>query len=59
MMTQEKTIKAFIAEMKNAFGDGIASMQVKDSQGNIIKQTDNWMDEAQFIKAQKLLKAKK
>lgn len=44
--------------MKDAFGDGIAAMQVKDLQGNIIKQTDNWMDEAQIIKAEKMLRAK-
>lgn len=58
-MTSEKTIKEFIKEMKDAFGDGIESMQVKDLQGNIIKQTDNWMDEAQFIKAEKMLRARK
>lgn len=58
-MTSEKTIKEFIKEMKDAFGDGIESMQVKDLQGNIIKQTNNWMDEAQFIKAEKMLKARK
>lgn len=58
-MTSEKTIKEFIKEMKDAFGDGIESMQVKDLQGNIIKQTNNWMDEAQFIKAEKMLRARK
>ena len=45
--------------MKDAFGDGIESMQVKDIEGNIIKQTNNWMDEAQFIKAEKMLRARK
>jgi hypothetical protein len=59
IMTSEKTIKEFIKEMRDAFGDGIEAMQVKDLQGNIIKQTDNWMDEAQFIKAQKMLRARK
>jgi hypothetical protein len=58
-MIQEKTIKEFIKEMRDAFGDGIAAMQVKDQQGNIIKQTDNWMDEAQIIKAEKMLRARK
>jgi len=58
-MTSEKTIKEFIKEMKDAFGDGIESMQVRDLQGNIIKQTNNWMDEAQFIKAEKMLWARK
>jgi len=58
-MSPEKTIKEFIKDMRDAFGDGIESMQVKDAAGNIIKQTNNWMDEAQFIKAEKMLRARK
>ncbi len=32
----EKSIKQFIGEMKEAFGDGIHSMQVTDAQGNVL-----------------------
>ena len=38
--------------MKLAFGEGIESMQVKDAAGNVVKQTNNWMEEADFIKAE-------
>ena len=50
---QEKSIKQFIGEMKQAFGDGIHSMQVKDAQGNVLKQTDNWIDEDIFLKMER------
>lgn len=55
---QEKSIKQFIGEMKLAFGDGIHSMQVKDAEGNVIKQTDNWIDEVTFLKMEKLRRTK-
>lgn len=52
----EKSIKQFIGEMKEAFGDGIHSMQVLDAHGVVIKQTDNWIDEVTFLKMEKLRK---
>lgn len=55
----EKTTKQWIAEMKAAFGDGIHSIQVRLPDGTVFKQTDNWIDEATFLKMEKLRKAKK
>jgi hypothetical protein len=58
----EKSIKQFIGEMKDALAfygaDGIHSMQVLDAQGMVIKQTDNWIDEATFLKMEKIRKVK-
>lgn len=60
---QEKSIKQFIGEMKQALAvygaDGIHSMQVKDAEGNVVKQTDNWIDEVTFLKMEQLRKVKK
>jgi hypothetical protein len=54
----EKSIKQFIGEVKAALAaygdDGIHSMQVKDAQGNVIKQTEHWIDESTFLKAERL-----
>ncbi len=50
----EKTIQEWITEMKVAFGDGIHSMQVLDAHGNVFKQTDNWVDQEIFLKAERL-----
>lgn len=51
----EKTTRQFIKEMKQAFGADIA-IQVRLPDGTVFKQTDNWIDEAIFLKAERLRK---
>ncbi len=48
----EKSIKQFISECKDAFGDDIA-IQVRLADGTGLKQTDNWIDEDTFLKMER------
>jgi hypothetical protein len=52
----EKSIKDWITEMKAAFGEDIHSIQVKNAHGVVVKQSENWIDEATFLKMEKLRK---
>lgn len=58
MPVTDKTVNQFTKEMIEAFGLENLSIRLTDVDGNLIKQTDNWIDEAEFIKREKQYRAR-
>lgn len=58
MSVTDKTVNKFTKEMIEAFGLENLAIRLTDVDGNLIKQTDNWIDEAEFIKREKQHRAR-
>ena len=54
----EKTTNQFTREMIEAFGIENMAIRLTTIDGELIKQTDNWIDEAEFIRKEKQHKAR-
>lgn len=53
-----KTTNQFTKEMIEAFGIENLAIRLSTIEGELIKQTDNWIDEAEFIRKEKQYKAR-
>jgi hypothetical protein len=54
----DKTTNQFTKEMIEAFGIDQLAIRLSTLDGELIKQTDNWIDEAEFIRIEKQHKAR-
>jgi hypothetical protein len=54
----EKTIKEFVKEMREVFGDDQLEVCVWGPDGQVLTKTKNWVDEELFIKQEKLMRLK-
>lgn len=55
-MATEKSINQFTREMIEVFGIENLAIRLTDADGNLIKKTDNWIDEAEFIRRERQIK---
>ena len=53
-----KTTNQFTKEMIEAFGIENLAIRLSTLEGELIKQTDNWIDEAEFIRKEKQHKSR-
>lgn len=58
MPVTNKTVNQFTKEMIDAFGIDQLAICLSKIDGELIKQTDNWIDEAEFIKREKQYRAR-
>lgn len=51
-MEKEKSINAFVKDCISVFGLEHLSIQVKDASGVVVRQSKDWIEEADFIRAE-------
>jgi hypothetical protein len=54
----DKTTNQFTKEMIEAFGIENLAIRLSTINGDLIKQTDNWVDDDEFIRSEKQHKAR-
>jgi hypothetical protein len=54
----DKTTNQFTKEMIEAFGIDQLAIRLSTLDGELIKKTDNWIDESEFIRVEKQHKAR-